>query len=206
MKQTIYQKLRNSNRNTFSFIPHVCYFSCHPWVAASKGRSLTTQEYQHPCPIQLEFRDSSPPLCKNHKKPEVAKKTQACETITLTKSFAFSWCRCSKQSVSCLLTMIWSEHFIRWGFFQICSGNNNTSLLLYACELSYLISKGMIFPYVQEQGGILLKFNILRLHFVTHRCTCIECQPFQSSPEVIQETQFAQYGKIILKPLKNCFL
>ena len=98
----------------------------------------------------VRVRDSSPPLCKNHKKPEVAKKTQACETITLTKSFAFSWCRCSKQSVSCLLTMIWSEHFIRWGFFQICSGNNNTSLLLYACELSYLISKGMIFPYVQE--------------------------------------------------------
>ena len=27
MKWTIYQKLRHSNGNTFSFIPHVCYFS-----------------------------------------------------------------------------------------------------------------------------------------------------------------------------------
>ena len=48
---TISQNLRNSNGNTFSFIPHVCYFSYHPWIAASEGRSLTTQQHQHPCPI-----------------------------------------------------------------------------------------------------------------------------------------------------------
>ena len=42
IKQTIYQKLRNSNGNTFSFIPHVCYFSYHPSIAASKAWSLTT--------------------------------------------------------------------------------------------------------------------------------------------------------------------
>ena len=89
--------------------------------------------------------------------------------------------------------------------FQICSRNNKTSLLLYACEVIYLINKGVISPYVQEQGGILLKFNILRLHYVTHYCARIECQPFQSSSEVIQEARSAQYRKIILKPLKNCF-
>ena len=40
--QTIYQKLRNSNGNTFSFIPHVCYFSYLSWITASKGLGLTT--------------------------------------------------------------------------------------------------------------------------------------------------------------------
>ena len=29
---------------------------------------------------------------------------------------------------------------------------------------------------------------------------------FLKQPEIIQEARFAQYGKIILKPLKNCFL
>ena len=29
-KQTIYQKLRNSNGNNFSFIPHLCYFFISP--------------------------------------------------------------------------------------------------------------------------------------------------------------------------------
>ena len=70
----------------------------------------------------------------------------------------------------------------------------------------YLINKGVISPYVKEKGGILLKFNILPPHFVTHYYSRIECQPFQSSPEAIQEVRFAQYGKIILKTLKNCFL
>ena len=62
--------------------------------------------------------------------------------------------------------------------FQICSRNNKPSLLLYACEVIYLINKGVISPYVQEQGGILLKFNVLRLHYVTHYYARIECQPF----------------------------
>ena len=43
IKQTIYQKLRNSNGNTSSFILHVCYFSYHFWNAASDGQSLTAQ-------------------------------------------------------------------------------------------------------------------------------------------------------------------
>ena len=111
MKQAIYKKLHNSNGNTFSFNPHVCYFSYHPWIAASECRSLTTKEHQHPCPILLEFRHSSPPQCKNHKKPEIDKKIQKCETLTLTESFVFSSYRCSKQLVSCFLTLNWSEHF-----------------------------------------------------------------------------------------------
>ena len=76
---------------------------------------------------------------------------------------------------------------------------------MYACEVIYLMNNGVISPYVQEQDGILLKLNILRLHYVTQYCARIECQPFQSSSEVIQEARSAQYRKIILKPLKNCF-
>ena len=41
IKQTIYQNLHDSNGNTFSFIPHVCYFSYHPSIAASEARNLT---------------------------------------------------------------------------------------------------------------------------------------------------------------------
>ena len=118
IKQNVYQKLHNSNGNTFSFIPHVCYFSHHPWTAASEGQSLTTYEHQHSFPILLEFRHSFPPFRKNHKKPEFEKKIQACETFLLTKSFVFSSCRCSKQSVSRLLTLNWSEHFIPWVAFK----------------------------------------------------------------------------------------
>ena len=59
-----------------------------------------------------------------------------------------------------------------------CSRNNKTSLLLYAFEVIYLINKGVISPYVQEQGEILLKFNILNLHYIKQYCARIECQPF----------------------------
>ena len=34
--------MAKSNGNTFSFIPHVCYFSYHPSIAASETRSLKT--------------------------------------------------------------------------------------------------------------------------------------------------------------------
>ena len=134
IKQTIYHKLRNSNGNSSSFISYVCYFAYDPSAAASKVQSLTlfstkmrglntvtrTINSQHPCPILLEFCHSSPPFCKNHKKP--------CETLTLTEGFVFSSCRYSKQS------LFW------WGCFQTSSGNNNTSLLLYACKVIYLIN------------------------------------------------------------------
>ena len=91
-----------------------------------------------------------PPLCKNHKKPEVDRKIQAYKTLTLTKGFLFSLCRCPKQSVSRLLSLNCSEHFIWCGCFQICSENNNTSLLLYACEVIHLINKDVTSLYVQE--------------------------------------------------------
>ena len=39
---------------------------------------------------------------------------------------------------------------------------------MYAWEVIYFINKGVISPYVQEQGGMLLKFNILHLHYITH--------------------------------------
>ena len=152
IKLTIYQKFRNSNGNTLRLIPHLCYFSYHPWIGASEGWSLPTQEHQHPCPILLEFRHSSPPLCKNHKKPEVDKKIQACETLTftLTEGFVFSSCKRSKQSASHLLALNWSEQPIRCGYFQICSGNNNISLSFYACEVIHLMKNGVASPYVQE--------------------------------------------------------
>ena len=76
---------KNSNGNTFSFILHVCYFPYHPWIAACEGRSLTKQEHQLLSPILLEFRHSSLLLFKNHKKPEIDKKIQACETLKLKR-------------------------------------------------------------------------------------------------------------------------
>ena len=109
------QYFGKSNGNTFSFIPHVCYFSYHLSIAASEAWNLAT--------------------------------------LFATKM------RGRKHS----------HKNINIPVFQICSRNNKT-LLLYACEVIYLINKGVISPYVQEQGEILLKFNILRLHYVTHYC------------------------------------
>ena len=85
------------------------------------------------------------------------------------------------KTVSRLLTQNWSEHFIRWDFFQICSGNNNASLLLYTCEVIHLINKGVISRYVQEKGGILLKFNILRLQYVTHNSLELNVSFFEAA-------------------------
>ena len=42
IKKTIFQKMCNSNSNTLSFIPHLCYFSYLHWAAACEGQSLTT--------------------------------------------------------------------------------------------------------------------------------------------------------------------
>ena len=91
--------------NTFSFIPHVCYFSYLSWIVASKDQSLTTL---FPTKMGGSHKNiNTPPLCKNHKKPKVDNKIQACKTLTLTEGFVFSLCRGSKQSVSCLLTLNW---------------------------------------------------------------------------------------------------
>ena len=65
-----------------SFVMYFFFFAYHPWIAASEDRSLAQpQEHQHPCPILLEIRQSSPLLCKNHKNPEVDKKIQTCDTL-----------------------------------------------------------------------------------------------------------------------------
>ena len=106
----------NLNGNTFSFIPCVCYFSYLLWIAASEGRSLTKliptkmrgegNSHKTSASLLHSIRVPSllPHLCKHHKKPEVEKKIQACETLTLTEGFVSSLCRCLKQTVSCLLT------------------------------------------------------------------------------------------------------
>ena len=47
---------------------------------------------------------------KTIKKPDVDKKTEACVALTLTEGFLFFSCRSSKQSVSRLLTLNWSEY------------------------------------------------------------------------------------------------
>ena len=59
------------------------------------------------------------------------------------------------------------DTYIRWGCFQICSGKNNTLLLVYAYEVIHLINKGVISLYVQEWSGV----TIVRLHYVTYYCT-----------------------------------
>ena len=50
------------------------------------------------------------------------------------------------KTVSILLIK-WLEHFILRSCFQIYSGKNNTLLVLYACEVNNLISKGVTSPY-----------------------------------------------------------
>ena len=110
---TTYQKLSNSNGNTFSSIPHMlflisplnCCFRRLEFIPKSEGEEIQEQEHQHSCPILLEFHHSFPPLCKKHKKPEVDKKIQTCET-------------CSKQLVPRLLTLNWSEHLIQLVAFK----------------------------------------------------------------------------------------
>ena len=44
-----------------------------------------------------------------------------------------------------------------------------------------MISKGVISPYVQKQGRMLLKFNSLGPHDVTHYCARNECQSFKAA-------------------------
>ena len=87
----------------------------------------------------------------------------------------------------------------------ISSENNNTTLLLCACEVIHLINEGVISPYVQEYGGILLKFNILRLHYVTHYCAWIECHSLKqhwSNPR----SMLCAIWENNLETFKNCFI
>ena len=124
-KITIYKKFGNSNENTFSFI-HVCYFSYHIWIAASEDQILTTlfstkimgeetqpQEHQHPCSILLTFCHSAPCLSKNHTKPNVDKKIQACKTHWLRTLY-----------FPCTNAQYLVYYWRHW--FQIYCGNNKT--------------------------------------------------------------------------------
>ena len=53
----------------------------------------------------------------------------------MIKGFVFSSYKHSEQSVSCLLTLNWSEHFIWRVYLQMWSANNNISLLSHTCEV-----------------------------------------------------------------------
>ena len=110
-----------SNRNTLGFIAPVRYFLYHPWIAAFESWSLSIQNYQHSCPILSEFRHSSPPFCKNHKKPEVNRKIQACETYTLTKNFVFSCIFTDGQNSQYLVCQLWTGQNILIGGFSFKS-------------------------------------------------------------------------------------
>ena len=111
-----------------------------------RGRKQSQKNINIPVPFYQNSVTPPLPSVNIIKKPEF----EHARPSTLIEGFVFSSCRCSKQSVSRLLTLNWSEHFIRWGYFQIYSGNNNTSSLLYACEVIHLIKKGVVSSYVQE--------------------------------------------------------
>ena len=108
MKQTI-----------FSFIPHVCYFSYHPWIAVSESRSLTTQEHQHPCLILLEFQHSPPSSVKTIK-TEVDKRILACETLRLTLTFGGVTFKFVVQKIihHCYCMLMRFFFFSIWVFFH----------------------------------------------------------------------------------------
>ena len=159
--------MRNWNGNNFSFIPHVCYFLYHLWVAASEDRTLTIlfsiqmggeetqpQEHHHPYHILSEFRHSFLSFSKNHQKTSVDKKIQTQETLLYRpRTLYFPRTVAQRESVSHLLILNWPEHFIWRRCFEICSGNNNTSLLHDL--VIHSINKGVTSSYVQEQGEIL---------------------------------------------------
>ena len=149
IKQTIYQKFRNSDGNTFSIIPqHVCYFISPQNCCFRRQKFKNTLLYQNEgggghsrknIHILAPFYQISvtPPLSsvKTIKNLKSIKKSSMRDYIDrglcifpfqMLKTFSFSFNN-------------WSKKFIRWGCFQISSGNNNRSLL-YACEVIHLIN------------------------------------------------------------------
>ena len=149
MKYNIYQKLHNSNGHTFSFIPHVCYFSYQHSIAASEARSLTTplstkmrglgwgggRASHKNINIHVSFYQNSvtPPLpfAKSIKNLSLSMQD------TYIDRGLCSFLMQILKTVSRLLNVNWLEHFIRWGCFQVCSGNNNTSLFSMLVKLSF---------------------------------------------------------------------
>ena len=113
-----YQKLSNSNGNTFSSIPHMLFlisplnccfrrleFNNTLLYQKVRGRKYKNRNINILAPFYWNSIIPSLPSVKKHKKPEVDKKIQTCET-------------CSKQLVPRLLTLNWSEHFIQLVAFK----------------------------------------------------------------------------------------
>ena len=83
---------------------------------------------------------------------EVDNEVQASETLNWSRALYFPRADAKNSQYFRFLTPNWSEHVIRCGYSQICSGKNNTSLLLYVCEVIHLINKGCDFTVCSEVG------------------------------------------------------
>ena len=81
---------------------------------------------------------------------------------------------------------------------------NNTILYQNEGRVIYLINKGVISLYVLEQGRMLLKFNILRLHYVTHDCARIECN-FLKQPWSNTRSKFCAIWENNIETLQKLF-
>ena len=81
---------------------------------------------------------------------------------------------------------------------------NNTILYQNDGRVIYLINKGVISLYVLEQGRMLLKFNILRLHYVTHYCARIECN-FLKQPWSNTRSKFCAIWENNIETLQKLF-
>ena len=81
---------------------------------------------------------------------------------------------------------------------------NNTILYQNEGRVIYLINKGVISLYVLEQGRMLLKFNILRLHYVTHYCARIECN-FLKQPWSNTRSKFCAIWENNIETLQKLF-
>ena len=81
---------------------------------------------------------------------------------------------------------------------------NNTILYQNDGRVIYLINKGVISLYVLEQGRMLLKFNILRLHYVTHYCARIE-RNFLKQPWSNTRSKFCAIWENNIETLQKLF-
>lgn len=189
IKETIYQKLRNSNGNTFSLTPPHVLFSNQVWTAASKDRMLTTlfstkmdaakretffEKHNH-MHINIPRVPSLLPslYIKNIKNPRPIRKFKHARHVDRQLCIFFVQIL---KAVS-ISFINWSENFILRGWFQIYSVNNNT-LYLWS---QYFNKQGCDFTVcsgVEWNAFNILKFNILSPHYVRHYCACIECQTF----------------------------
>ena len=144
-------KTANSNENTFSFIPHVCYFPCHPSIAASKSlswttlfstkmrggntvtRTLTSLTHSIWQPSLLPFFLQKP--WKNLRlsmRDTYIDRGLCIFLMQMLKAVSISFINCE---------LVWTLYLL----VCFCSGNKNT--LFYASDVTHLISKGVIPMY-----------------------------------------------------------